>query len=30
MLFVGLVLALLASAMYLRTGARQLRARAAP
>ncbi len=30
MLFVGLALALLASALYLRTGARQLRARAAP
>jgi cardiolipin synthase (CMP-forming) len=30
MLFVGLALALLASALYLRTGARQLRARATP
>jgi cardiolipin synthase len=30
MLFVGLALALLASALYVRTGARQLRARAAP
>jgi hypothetical protein len=30
MLFVGLALSLLASALYVRTGARQLRAQAAP